>query len=193
MGRLAGGRERMAANKQLEQRGGVGWSDAGSFLAVILSIAALLVSVIEATATNRAAEAEVWPYVEIYGGYSGEGFYYRMQNKGVGPALLKSLVVKVDGEPVESATSMVAQILGEDDAFGYDRIRSSTPTGGVISPREVVNLFSVDWDPVSRRLEAQLRDRLEAEACYCSVYDRCWIARREAAEPEPVRSCTVKD
>ncbi|NRA29983.1 MAG: hypothetical protein HRU11_06945 [Parvularculaceae bacterium] len=183
----------MGDKDQQRQRGGVGWSDVGSFLAVILSIAALLVSVIEANTTNRAAEAEVWPYVEIYGGYSGEGFYYRMQNKGVGPALLKSLVITLDGEPVDSAADMVADVLGEEDAFGYDRIRSTTPSGGVISPREVINLFSVEWDPVARRLEEQLRDRLDAEACYCSVYDRCWIAKKGALEPEPVQSCTRKD
>lgn len=45
-------------------------------------------------------------------------------------------------------------------------------------------LSSRAWDRVERsRFEAQ------AEACYCSVFDECWISNMNADVPRPVESC----
>ncbi|MEM1380207.1 MAG: hypothetical protein AAGH41_06240 [Pseudomonadota bacterium] len=170
-------------------KGGLSLSDLGSALAVVLSIAALGVSLLEASTAQRAAEAQVWPYIEISPGYNSEGFSFSLENKGVGPARVRYATLYYAGAPMESIDAMLLDILGPEDTFGYERYRANDPTGMVVSAREEVNLFSVDWDPVTRRLSQLLSTGLEIEACYCSVYDRCWTTSMRIQEPVEVASC----
>ncbi|MEM8547547.1 MAG: hypothetical protein AAGF46_05200 [Pseudomonadota bacterium] len=135
------------------------------------------------------ATAEVWPYLTVGERYDSEGFYYEAVNKGIGPARLRSVIVKYQGEPIQGIDQLILDILGPEDAFSYDRYRSSVSATAVISAGEVLNLFSVDWDPVTRRLSQALAPSLEIEICYCSVYDDCWIAKRGANEALPVEQC----
>ncbi|MEM9838703.1 MAG: hypothetical protein AAF830_06050 [Pseudomonadota bacterium] len=182
----------MAAQRR-ERRQGIGWSEFGSTLAVVLSIAALGVSLLEATTIRRAAEAEVWPYVDITRTYNAEGFGFLLINKGVGPAKIKTATLRYRGQVVRSLDELIVDVLGPDDAFSYERYMATDPEGLVVSPGEVVNLFSVDWDPVTRRLSEDLGGKLAIEACFCSVYDRCWRTTIDTREPRDVKSCKPED
>lgn len=175
-----------------EKRSGPGWSGLGSLLAVMLSIAALGVSILETNTVRQAAKVEAWPFIAIGDQYNGQGFGYEMENKGVGPARIRWIELAYRGKRVEDIDQLIIDVLGEEDAFSYDRYRASTQARRVVSPREVVNLFSVDWDPASRRLSNALAPALSIRACYCSIYDECWVAERGEEDPEPVPSCEKK-
>lgn len=161
----------------------------GSGFAVMLSIAALVVTIIEANTTRSAAKASVWPSVSVEVSYSSAGFSYETINRGVGPAKVRSIEITYDDAPYADYVTLVEAVLGPEDAFGYDRIRATNPDRRVISPGEEVNLFAVDWDPASRRLSEAFTDGLAIELCYCSIYDDCWKTRLGATEPVPVRAC----
>ena len=82
-------------------------SDLTSFLAFILSIAALAIGIIEARIMSQQQEtmvqqqkAAVWPYLELRGGIRlTDSLFFESvaENKGVGPAVIKSMSVLVNG------------------------------------------------------------------------------------------------
>lgn len=161
----------------------------GSAAAIIISLAALSVSYLEVSTATRAAKAEAWPYLDISNSYNPEGFEYRIINKGTGPAIIQSILLSYDGKRYERFDPMVVDIVGEADAFGYERFRTTGTRPSVVSPEEERNLFAVDWDPASRRVSEELEQKLVIEVCYCSVFEDCWITQRGQIKPTPVAQC----
>ena len=160
-----------------------------SLVAIGISIAALLISVMEVLAVKDDQRAQVWPYLAIAESYSGEGFRLNLSNKGIGPARVRTAVMLLDGEPITDLNTAILQTLGPDDAFGYDLYRSNNPAPGVMSPDEEIILFGVPWEERTRKLTQAWNGRVEIEVCYCSVYDDCWMARLSRGEPESVEAC----
>ena len=165
--------------------------NAVSLVAIGLSIAALLISVMEVLAIKDEQRAQVWPYLEVSESYSGDGFSLYVSNKGIGPARVRSAHMLLDGEVVTDLDAASLDTLGEADAFGYDLYRSSNPAPGVMSPDERITLFGVPWEARTRKLTQAWFDRVEIEVCYCSVYDDCWVSRLGGDEPQPVNRCAA--
>ncbi|MEM9173087.1 MAG: hypothetical protein AAGA84_10320 [Pseudomonadota bacterium] len=172
-----------------KQSAGLHWSDVASVLALVLSVAALFVAIIEANTTRDMAKAEAWPFLSVGPSYNSEGFSLLAVNKGVGPARIRDFVVSLRGKPVENLDQMILDVLGPEEAFSYDRYRSGLASSAVVSAGETLNIFWVDWDPASRKLSNVLQADLEISICYCSVYDDCWQASMRRDEPEPVSRC----
>lgn len=170
------------------ETGGRQWS-VGAIVAITISIAALLISILEVTNERSGLRAEAWPYLEFRSRYNSEGFAILLTNKGVGPARVRAMVTELDQQPIENLDDAILQTLGPEDAFSYEFYGSSNPAPGVLSPDEVVSAFSVPWDRRSRRLIEAWSERFTAEVCYCSVYDECWISRLDGGDPEPTRQC----
>lgn len=170
-------------------RGGTDKSTLFSIVAVVLSFAALVVSLFEALAVRAEQKADVWPYLEVSSGFSENGYSVRTVNKGVGPARLKTLEMSLDGKPYQSLDQMIVETVGEERAFSYELYRTSNPAPGVMSPDERAGLFEVPWTPVTRELAQIWAEDLDLTICYCSIYDDCWRSSLSLTEPEPVSSC----
>ncbi|MEM7054819.1 MAG: hypothetical protein AAF446_09770 [Pseudomonadota bacterium] len=164
-----------------------------SLIAIGISIAALLISVMEVLAVKDEQRAQVWPYLEVSESYSADGFQLYLSNKGVGPARVRSAVMRLDGEVITDLNAAILETLGEADAFGYDLYRSSDPAPGVMSPDERIVLFGVPWEERTRKLTQAWSGRVGIEVCYCSVYDDCWMARLGNSDPDVVRECSAPD
>jgi hypothetical protein len=162
-----------------------------SYIAIGLSLAALLISLLEVLAVRDEQRAEVWPYLHVDLSYSAEGFALFATNKGVGPARVRSAELFLDGAPLLDLDAAIAEALGAEDAFSYELYRADTPAPGVMAADERIDMFAVPWEPRTRRLVEIWFDRLEVELCFCSVYDECWLARLTNADPEPVRRCPI--
>ena len=175
------------------QNQGASLSSIGSAFAVLLSIAAFGVSILEANTVRSAAKAEAWPFVDVRSGYNSEGFSYQLINKGVGPARIRFAEARYKGEVIEDLDQLIIDILGEEDAFSYDRYKATGPDFQVMSPRESILLFGVDWDDSSRRLSDDFSQHLNFEVCYCSIYNECWSTDLNRDEPTPVSRCPVAD
>lgn len=168
-----------------------------SLFALGLSVIALLVSILEVQTVKSQQRTAVWPHLQISEAYSGDGFRLTITNKGVGPALVGQVGLLIDSAPVDDLDTLILQTLGPDDAFSYERYRSSNPSSGVIAANETVTLFAVDWDEASRRLIAEWTNRVDVSACYCSIYEDCWTtslttgatnATSKCEKPERVRN-----
>jgi hypothetical protein len=81
----------------------LGWVEIGSAVAVVISVAALFVSFYQARVAEKQAHASVWPYLSI--GYDiidegpRKGFTWTVENHGLGPALIQSVIITLDGKP----------------------------------------------------------------------------------------------
>lgn len=70
--------------------------------ALIVSVSALAVGIYEASLQRAHDRAEVWPRLEITTWVTPTGVELRLANTGIGPALIRSVVVTVDGKPQRS-------------------------------------------------------------------------------------------
>ena len=62
----------------------------------------------------------------------------------------------------------------------------------VIPARETVNVLNVAGPVSSPALISafnRARGQISIEACYCSIFDECWITNNEAIDPRKVKSC----
>ncbi len=162
-----------------------------SIIAIVISLSALGVSVFEVTSLKDQQKASVWPYLELTPTYSSTGFEIKVENKGIGPALLGDVKLFHDGQQMASIEELDALILatiGPERAFSYDTYRARDASNSVLSPGEDVTLFGVPWTTDTRAFVEQTAVNFSAEGCFCSVYDDCWTVANNRV-PEPTKAC----
>ena len=86
--------------------------------AALMSVCALALSFSELSLMRSEQRAQVWPYIDIAISYGQDGFGVTLANKGTGPALIKSAVVKNEAQTVLSWQSLIDQSLGDDSGVG---------------------------------------------------------------------------
>ncbi len=161
-----------------------------AIVATLVGVMALLVSGYTALVQRQQVRAQVWPYVTI--SYGNSPIHIDIENKGVGPALIKNVIVRVDGKPVPTWAALLIRA-GMTDAhdIGYSTFHRS-----VISPGESVHAFRPhdekgdDLYPkpgYGLRLQSALQHST-FEICYCSTLDECWTVTDDD-ETIPVKRC----
>lgn len=160
-----------------------------SVFAVALSIAALLVSLVEVATVRAQQRATAWPYVEISASYSDDGFRLDLTNKGVGPALMSDVSLTRNSQPIENLNSFIAETVGDADAFSYDLYSTTNPSNSVIAAGETITLFSVPWEPRTRKFVSALDGLIDVETCYCSIHRECWNTKLSVDRTSPAKAC----
>jgi hypothetical protein len=151
-------------------------------LDLIFSLCALFISAIAAAASiyqlhmaSSSIAAQTWPYVAIGWSYADDQSGIVVDNDGLGPALIRDVVLKIDGHPQHDALQAVSLLIDiSADAKGQIHMDALVP-GTVIRSGSSARLFSVSgakWDSQLRHAQS----RIELEVCYCSVLERCWIS-----------------
>src|SRR5262245_48743211 len=78
----------------------------GSAIAVVISLIALGINLYQTRLLQAQARATVWPYVLIGGSYQSSPtattYAVFVDNDGVGPAIVKSVRVTLEGRPVRT-------------------------------------------------------------------------------------------
>jgi hypothetical protein len=158
----------------------------------IVSACALAVSIYEAYLMREQQQAAVMPILEAWSFYAPDvGFGLNVANKGIGPALLKSVDVSLDGEPKSSWRQIYDEVLG-GDAPSYSQ---SMITGNVLAPGERVTpfQFSPESEPA---ILWRGSERVSLRICFCSVFDQCWEHRLDnlrsgVPRTEEIEECRV--
>ncbi|MEM1150458.1 MAG: hypothetical protein AAGI03_07850 [Pseudomonadota bacterium] len=161
----------------------------GTLIAVILSMIAIAVSLLEVSAMRDQQRASVWPYLSIQQTYSGDRFNMTIENKGVGPALIDHVDWRIGGEPVVDLPKVILDTVGPELAFSYDTYRSTNPSNDVMAPGEVVVLFSVPLREDTMAFLSGVDQSLTLNACYCSIHGDCWRASIDQGGAEQVKDC----
>jgi hypothetical protein len=152
-----------------------------AIIATFIGFLAVCVAGYTAYMQRQQVRAAVWPILEFD---SANGpIRFTLANKGVGPAIIKHVILKVDDQPVKNWSEVLEKILGP----GYHPGESSDMNGRVFAAGESMNVFTpydeaqspIAFDK-SNPLWAKLdtgRGRVTVEICYCSTLDECWTLR----------------
>ena len=177
-------------------------------LDLAVPVSALLISVISliigihhgrtmqemAQANARLVQANSWPLLQYTTGNANDKgepeITLKVENAGVGPAKLISLEIFQGERRIRTPRDLIAAL----DAVGP---RPDVSTG---SPIPLVMRAGTDtlivgmkragneaaWDKLNSE-----RFRLRFRACYCSVFDECWVSDLSTVSPQPVEHCAV--
>ena len=160
-----------------------------SVCAGIAAVTAVAVSLYQSDLARRQLRASAWPYLAQSNSFQRGTSYTRVvRNDGVGPARVRDFQVRVDGRPVPTWSAAVRALTGGGDG---GLVYSSFGRGTVVPAGATVTLLTLPAGDQALAFWSAAQTRLETIACYCSVYDECWRASSERAEPEPVRACAV--
>jgi len=180
-------------------RGEMRFTQIGSLSALVFSILALCTSIYQTQLMQsqtdlmqKQSRASVWPYImlgENSNSRSGqESYTWRIDNNGVGPAKIESMVVRFDGKP-HTTWESIFKVLSPGKTY---HVSMSSVNGTVLPPslnRETTIEMVKLTDPDLVRLFLDAQNRFEMEVCYCSVYDDCWVSRLSARTPHSVPMC----
>lgn len=145
----------------------------GTISALLISILALVVSIFEASILRTQQKATVWPYVSLQQGFNSDGFSLVAMNKGVGPAMIKSIQVDYNGKPVSTYMELL-QRAKPDNQLTYSNISTNKFNGVVMAPNESIVLMDLPWGPDTNQILEMLGDSVKIKIQYCSVLDECW-------------------
>jgi hypothetical protein len=152
------------------------WDGTTAIIAALIGLLALAVSGYTAYLQRQQVRAQVWPYLEP--GMSSSKREVTLFNRGVGPAIIESVQVLVDGKPQRNWPAVFAA-LGID--FGH-HIPYSTINGVVIPANDHVTqlLFPTaeDFNLFTRQIK-----RVVMKVCYCSSLGDCWAYDGRAQTP----------
>ena len=190
------------------------WDLLASVVAITISAASLFTAYHTSHSMERLVHASSWPALQLdSSNETAEGaatLTFDIHNTGVGPAQIHDFKIVVDGQPVSSqgwlidnlAESCCSEARAEAlAAAGGDRLAMLGPdtTNRVASrslaPNEWVS--AIRWPKTDgnaalwRQVDlARQSGRIQMRACYCSVFDECWVANSHKFPQQPVRSCS---
>jgi hypothetical protein len=163
-------------------------------IATLVGLCALCVSGYTAYMQRQQVRAMVWPILEFISS-NDPNIHLTLANKGVGPAIIRHVIVKVNGQSVSDWIEALEKLMGPDKPAGWIR-SSATPefrysesdmSGRVVAAGESMTVFT-PWDaegnpipydrsnPLYVRMNER-RQRIEVEICYCSTLGDCWTLR----------------
>jgi hypothetical protein len=161
-------------------------------IATLVGFCALCVSAYTAYVQRQQVRAAVWPILEFDS--SNAPIHFILANKGVGPAIIRHVIVKVDDQPVRNWREALEKILGPGEHLGSEsdmsgRVFAAGESMTVFTPRDPEN-NPLNFDKSNPLWVKMNKDRLRVtvEICYCSTLGECWTLR--AGGPTP--STTVE-
>lgn len=145
------------------------WDGVAAVIAAFVGLLALCVSGYTAYLQRQQVRAQVWPYL-IVANYDNERSL-TVLNKGVGPAVIRGAIVRVDGKPQPDWNHVL-------DALGIARppraFALSTINTNVLSAGERTAILSFEDENLYRSFRTAAAERMRMELCYCSTLGECW-------------------
>lgn len=143
------------------------WDGLAAVIAALVGLLALCVSGYTAWLQRQQVRAQVWPYLEP--GMSSSKRKVTLFNKGVGPALIRSVKISVDGKPQRNWPAVFSAL-----GLNYDHHIPYSTINGVVVPAndhidQLVFPTAEDFDLFVRQIK-----RVDLQLCYCSTLEECW-------------------
>jgi hypothetical protein len=170
--------------------------------AVVVSVISLAVAVHHgntmkemAQANARLVQANSWPLLQFATGNASDAgqpeITLNIENAGVGPAKLISLEIFHDGQRIRTPHDVMK--LMDPSGATRPQFHLSVNPPMVLRAGETTLILGMNregqeavWDKLNT-----LRFELSFRACYCSVFDECWVSDLTTVSPKPVGHCAV--
>lgn len=155
-----------------------------ALLAVVIGLCTMFVYIYQARIMSKQMHMAAWPYLETNFSRTNNSFTVNVQNKGIGPAIIKKAYVVVDDVPLADTQANIDSITfiitgSRNILNGYTNL-----LGRVMAPNDVVQFIEVtDSTKINNFLLAMRKHKVRLEICYCSVFEECWKATGSKVEP----------
>jgi hypothetical protein len=156
----------------------------GSIVAVVVSVVALGLNLYQTRLLQTQLHSGVWPYLSIsyplsYSEHDSD-FRFTISNDGVGPAIVKSVRVTLDGRPMQRWEDVFDALFGDHHKISsyLGTVHDQVIPSGVNRDTRIEAVRLVDRE-AGRGMHEAGGTRLIMEICYCSVYDDCWVVRAD--------------
>jgi len=158
-------------------------------IATFVGLCALCVSGYTAYIQRQQVRAAVWPILQ-FDSSNAPDIHFTLANKGVGPAIIRNVIVKVDGQPVKNWYEVLDKLVGPGQHPGSE----SDMSGRVFAAGETTTVFT-PFDPATGKPFAfdksnplwvkmnKERERVTVEICYSSTLGECWTVRAGGLTP----------
>lgn len=160
-----------------------------AFAALIVSVSAVAVGIYEAALQRKHDRAEVWPHVELEAYTSPGEISVSIENTGIGPAIVRTLAVSVDGTEQGSWPAVVKRLVPADAKVS---ISTSTTVDAALRPGQKTRLVSLNPSELPAGFLQEV-GRVSIRLCYTSVFEEHWLLVSDhiGARPvtTPVPSC----
>jgi hypothetical protein len=161
-----------------------------TFIATFIALLAVCVAGYTAYMQRQQVRAAVWPILEF--DRSNGPIRFTLANKGVGPAIIKHVILKVDDQSVKNWREAMEKLLGPGEHLGAESDMSGRAFAGgesvpVFTPHRAENT-PLNYDksnPLWMKMNKD-RARVTVEICYCSTLDECWILRGGGLTPNTI-------
>jgi hypothetical protein len=174
-----------AVPEQKERRG---VSRYEAVIATLIGLLAVCVSAYTAYMQRQQVRAAVWPILE-FDSSNAPDIHFTLANKGVGPAIIRHVIVMVDGQPVRNWKEALEKILGPGEHLFSEsdmsfHVLAAGESRTVFTPHDPEN-NPLNYDrsnPLWLKMKEE-RLRVSVEICYCSTLGECWTLRASGLAP----------
>ena len=164
----------------VQAKPGTDWDRITAISAVFIGLVAVAVSAYTAMLQREQIRAQVWPRLLMYN--AGRAAEFRIANKGVGPAVIRSVRVTVDGKPAADWNQALERLGLRDPEQGY-----SSLNGLVLSAGEDIDYLKPSSPEHFLALRRHAGKRLGIKLCYCSVLNECWTTQTYGESADDVQ------
>ena len=170
---------------------------------MFVSVVSLIVAVRHGVTMDRLVAANSWPFLTFgTDNQAADGtqrITLRIENAGVGPARIETFEVWWDGQPVASADELLARCCMPQPRapLSLADVRSLNLNLAIVAPAvlragDTHNILSLERTEANADIWTRLdtaRLNLKMRACYCSVFDECWITNLVETDTTEVAAC----
>ena len=184
-------------------RTGIRWVDfvlAGS--AIFISVVSLIVSIHHGrtmeqlvAANEKQVKASTLPILRFSTGNMSDNMHvvqFHLMNGGTGPAIIEWFRLTWNGQPATGPQDLLERCCGQGKPVKIRSAWTDIASGATLPARDTRNVFSVPASGVDtglyQFLDREARFKVEAEACYCSVLEECWVTDFKN-QPREVKAC----
>jgi hypothetical protein len=181
---------------------------AATFVGLVVAVISLWVAIATERANQKMVDANYrmvaaasWPFLQIDSGNDDNGKHritMELQNAGVGPAKIQSFEIFWRGKAYGSSAALLKACCATPKVKSFST--GTLPVLGVVlragDNRQFFRFDLTDDNADIWKAFDQVRQReLSYRACYCSVFDECWISplnseqARHTLKVQPVKAC----
>jgi hypothetical protein len=137
--------------------------------------------------------ATVWPYLSFSLRQDDTVVRYTLTNDGLGPAIVRSAGMTVDGKKQTSLLHTLLALAGAK-AKHASLSTSSVGPGTVLRPDASFVMFLYTGS-AARTIATDMQSRVHVRVCYCSLLEQCWTitSATNSDGPVPTPRCTQRD
>lgn len=184
---------------------GVRWLDISlGVAAAIVSLVSLWLGLHSAHSMEKLVASNSYPYLELMRSTSTlpsasdirthAKVEYELVNNGIGPARVEWVEMRFKGKPVADLTELFKACCNAADHESTGLNSRGNVSNALVRPGASLVMFT--WNrpatdnPAFNALHGQMKN-ITYSACYCSVFDECYVRADDDQKPEPVEQCVA--